>query len=438
MHKFFVIFKREYAQVVKRKWFIVSIFLTPLFMVAITLIPSYFADTKASKAEEIAIVDRSGSDIGERFIETIKTYKLENSDKPYYEVKRLVTLSPTDSVAYIGIMDTMRQAISDQTYRYCVLIQPNAFLSDTGVSLITNSTSFTTLERFTRDISRILASKRLQLSNINLSVDSVLNLTEQIHLTIKDTKGESVSFQVKYFGGFILVMIMFMMVITYGTQVMRTVIEEKNSRVMEVLVSSVTPFQLMMGKILGLGAATFTTIAAWLAMGIVIFLMSGAAMMAYAPGVAHFALNPMVVTFFILYLISGYVLYSTLFALIGSIVSSEKEAQSLVFPITMSIMMPVFFGLSVVQEPNSTLALTLSFIPFFTPTMMMMRIAFLAPTTTSYSLFSGILGQATLGLLLVILTTILVIWLTSKIFRVGILMYGKRPTFPEIVKWIKY
>ena len=130
-------------------------------------------------------------------------------------------------------------------------------------------------------------------------------------------------------------------------------------------------------------------------------------------------------------------MFSTFFALIGSIVTNEKEAQSFVMPITMSMILPFLVGIYVIQEPHSIFAVTISMIPIFAPTMMMMRLVFIAPTLSEYSMFSGIVGEATLSLLIVVSFTIFMIWLTSKIFRIGILMYGKRPTLPEIMKWIK-
>jgi ABC-2 type transport system permease protein len=219
---------------------------------------------------------------------------------------------------------------------------------------------------------------------------------------------------------------------------MRSVIEEKTSRIMEVMVSSVSPFQLMMGKVIGLGAAAFTAVAIWVVFGVALYLGSGAFAIPIDPSTSKLIFHPVVVVFFVLFLISGYLLYSTLFALVGSIVNTEKEAQNYVMPITISIILPVILGLSVVQEPNSALAMTLSFIPLFAPTMMMMRIVFVAPATTRFSPFSGILGESILAFLIVVLATVGIIWLTAKIFRIGILMYGKRPTLPELIKWLKY
>jgi ABC-2 type transport system permease protein len=142
------------------------------------------------------------------------------------------------------------------------------------------------------------------------------------------------------------------------------------------------------------------------------------------------------VAFFIVYLMLGYVLYSTLFALIGSIVNSDKEAQSFIFPITMTVMLPVIMAVHIVQEPDSTVNTILSLIPFFTPTMMVARLNFGGVETLSLS--NPLVFQAIIGVILTTLTVVLTIWITAKIFRVGVLMYGKRPTLPEIIKWAKH
>jgi ABC-2 type transport system permease protein len=219
---------------------------------------------------------------------------------------------------------------------------------------------------------------------------------------------------------------------------MRSVIEEKGSRIMEVLMSSVSPFQLMMGKVLGLGAATFTTLLIWAALGVLFYFGKGSMVGGDTTAVEQMIFNPAIAVIFILNMVVGYLLYSTLFALVGSIVNSEKEAQGFVMPIVMMLMLPVIVGIAIIQEPNGTLATTISMIPFFAPTMMTMRAIFVIPSLTHISVFSGIIAQAGISLILMALTTVAMIWVTGRIFRIGILMYGKRPTLPEVVKWVKY
>ena len=436
MNKFLVIFKREYAQVVKKKSFIIGIFLTPVLMAAFTLLPALLVRNEASSAEKLAIIDQTEHRLGEKFGQSLERYKLDDSSINYYDVVNIFNIAPDDSLTYNTVYDSLRELIIDKNLKYYMVIKNDAQFIDTNVFLVTNSDNIVSFNRFERRISDILSASRLEMSNINLDIDSVLNLTKRIDLRTKDAKGESMPFQVKYFSAIVFVGIMFGMIFGYGQLVMRSVVEEKNSRIMEVLISSASPFQLMLGKIMGLGAATFTQIAVWFILGAGIYMMKGS--IAIDPSIDRIVFNPVIIIFFILYMVSGYLLYSTLFALIGSIVNSEKEAQSFIFPITMALILPFMIGIYVVQEPNSTVSTVLSLIPFLTPTMMMMRVIFVAPTLTSYSLFSGIIAEASIGFILIVITLLAMVWLTGKIFRIGILMYGKRPTLPEIIKWIKY
>ncbi|MEW6412853.1 MAG: ABC transporter permease [Candidatus Zixiibacteriota bacterium] len=436
MSKFWVIFKREYAQVVKKKSFVVGIFLTPALMAGFLILPTMFVNTKSSEAEPLAVIDRTGMGIGQRFAESLQQYRLEDTSRAYYDVKGIFEIDVADSARFIAVEDSLRALIANEELKYTLVVGPDAYLCDSCMYMITNSDKFRTMKRFEDRLSNILSSVRLEVSDVNLGVDSVLSLTRQVELPTRDAKGESLPFVVKYLGSLLFVMLMFGMIMAYGQMVMRSVIEEKSSRIMEVMISSVTPFQLLLGKILGLGAATFTQAAVWIIIGSGIYSMK--ATLNIDPSVDRLVFNPAIAVFFVLFLVTGYLLYSALFAFIGSIVNSEKEAQNFVFPITMSMVLPVMIAMYVVQEPNSPVSIALSMFPFFTPTMMTMRVVFMAPTLQSYSLFSGILAQATIGFVIVTLSVIGMIWLTSKVFRIGILMYGKRPTLPEIMRWVKY
>ena len=246
--------------------------------------------------------------------------------------------------------------------------------------------------------------------------------------------GKERDFLAMYLGGIIFVMIIFMTIIGYGQILMRSIIEEKNSRIIEVMVSSVSPFQLMAGKVIGLGLASLTQIGVWFIFGIAIYNFRGN--LEISPQITETIFNPVFLTYFVLYLLIGYIMYSTIFALIGSIVNTDKEAQNFIFPITMTLILPVMIAMYIIQEPDSTIAVTLSLIPLFTPTMMILRLNYIG--ADSFSLANPMILEATVGILLTAATTLLIIWITAKIFRIGILMYGKRPTLPEIIKWMRY
>ena len=435
MHKVLVVLKREYAQVVKKKSFLIGLFLTPALMGAFMVVPTLLARMNASSTEHLAVVDQSGYNIGRQFAASLQQFRL-NDSTAYYNVDRVFALAPADSVRANMLVDSLRQLVSDKDLKYFLVVRPGAHLTDSNLYLVTNSDNFRSIDRFERNLSDILSTIRLKQSDVNLTIDSVLALTKSVSLPIRDTKGESIPFEMKYVSAMVFVMLMFAMLIGYGQMVMRSVIEEKSSRIMEVLVSSVTPFQLMIGKIIGLGAATFTQIGIWLVIGLGLYTMKGA--LNVDPSIDRIVFNPLIACSFVAFLITGYLLFSSLFALVGSVVTSEKEAQNLVAPITITMILPLVLGISVVQDPHSSLATVLSFIPFTAPTMMIMRVVFLAPTLTEYSLFSGIVGEAILSFLIVCLSVVAMIWLTGKIFRIGILMYGKRATLPEIVKWLRY
>jgi ABC-2 type transport system permease protein len=437
MDKIWIIMKREFAQVVQKKSFLVGIILTPVLMAFFMLLPAWLADKKASDPEKLAIIDAGGEGIGELFASAILKDTLDDG-RPYYKVTQTFTSIETPE-KFKRIYDSLSVEIADRGVRYFLVIRPGASVApDDSIYLVANNEDFRSMSRFETELSKIVSSRRLQGSSINLPIDSVLALTSRIDLGRRDTTGSVVDFRVKYFGALIFVMLMYMMILGYGQTVMRSVIDEKNSRIMEVMVSSVTPFQLMAGKLVGLGAAALAQVAVWIVLGMVMAAVSGAMAFEIDPSIMRVVYNPVIVVFFALFLVAGYLLYSTLFAVLGSIVNSEKEAQNFMFPVVICLVLPMMLGISVVQDPNSTLAVTLSMIPFFAPTMMMMRIVFIAPTTTEFSFFSGILGQSILSFVLVVIMIIIMVWVCGRIFRIGILMYGKRPTLPEIIKWVRY
>ncbi len=438
MHKMWVVIKTEFLQVVQKKSFLIGIILTPLFMIGITMLPAMLASRMSDKTEKLAVLDQSGRSIGEAFANSLDTFKIPKKETPAYSVEQIFRVAPSDTTRFASLTDSLDEEIKNKDLLFYLVIGENPEQRDSALYLVSNTEKFRSINRFERSLSAILSTERLLQSSVSIPVDSVLNLTRPLELQIRDTTGEAVPFQVKYFGAFIFVMIMFSMIIGYGQIMMRSIIEEKGSRIIEVLISSIRPMELMMGKVLGLGAAAMTQVAVWVLLGGALYLFGGAMAIDINSSVAKVVFNPLVVFFFVSFLLVGYLLYSSLFALIGSMVNSDKEAQSFIFPITMSVMLPVLLALSIIQEPNSFTARLLSFIPFFAPTMMVMRVVFVAPTEETVSFVSGIGGEAMLSLIVTIIGMIGIIWIASRVFRVGILMYGKRPTLPEILKWVRY
>ncbi len=432
MSKLWVIIKREYAQVVKKKTFLIGIILTPVFMAVIMLVPALLAQKKPDTVAKIAIIDLDGQGIGEKFAEGIDKYKLDDSSSAY-QVTQILTPNPFDSLEIDRTRKELDSLILAKSLKSYLVIGNDIEYND-SCFMIAKSFNFRTSRRFDRTLSNILAGIRLEKSDINIGTDTVLTLTRRIEFEQQAPGGKERDFLTIYMTGLIFVMIIFVTVITYGQVLMRSIIEEKNSRIIEVMVSSVSPFQLMAGKIVGLGLANLTQVGIWVVLGSAVYLFKGD--LAISPTISSTVFNPVFLVYYVCFLLLGYLMFSTVFALIGSIVNSEKEAQNFMFPIIMTLMLPVILGMYVIQEPDSTLVTVLSLIPFFSPTMMILRLNILGPET--FSLANPILFEATLAVILTALTTLGIIWITGRIFRVGILMYGKRPTLPEILRWVGY
>jgi ABC-2 type transport system permease protein len=433
MSKMWVIIKREYAEVVKKKSFLIGVILTPLFMTAVMVLPALLAERKPSGTERIAIIDLDGRGLGERFKEAISKYKVDDN-RLAYEVTQIYDLPPDDTAEINrlrGVLDSLMLGKKLKSY----LVLSKDIEKNDSCLMVAKSFGFRTNSRFDRSISQVLSEMRLENSGINLGTDSVLRLTRRVEFSQVAPGGKERDFLTMYLAGIVFVMIIFMTVLGYGQLLMRAVIEEKSSRIIEVIVSSVSPFQLMAGKIIGLGLASLTQVGIWIAIGGVIYGLRGG--LSISAGISEIVFSPVFVVFFVVFLVLGYLLYSTLFALIGSICNNDKEAQNFIFPIVMALILPVMLAMYVVQEPDSLIAIVLSLIPFFTPTMMIQRLNIVG-AGSAFSLSNPIILEATLGVIITAFTIVAVTWITARVFRVGILMYGKRPTLPEIIKWVRY
>lgn len=434
MKKFWVIFKSEYAQVVRKKSFLFGVLITPVFMMIVALLPAMLADQDVSATEPYAVIDADGQGLGDELTASLGQYKLEkDSAVSTYELTKLYTVEREER----NTIDSLRVKLDSQVLakglKYYVVLYPGALQNDSAL-VVSKSLHFRTMLRMDETISNIMAKRRLEHSDINIPVDTVLSMTRRMHLMSGTPGGKTRDLQTTMLGSVSFIVILMISVMSFGQILMRSVIEEKNSRVMEILVSSVSSFQLMMGKIIGLGAASLTQIAVWVAIGGMLFLARGS--LQIPTEVSDIVFNPVIIGFFVLFLVIAYVMYSTLFAFVGSICTTDKETQNLIFPINMFLILPMILLMYIIQEPDSLVSLVLSLIPLLTPAMMIARLNIAAPST--FSLSDPVIFEAMVGVVLSVIFTIFLIWITARVFRVGILMYGKRPTLPEIMKWISY
>jgi ABC-2 type transport system permease protein len=225
---------------------------------------------------------------------------------------------------------------------------------------------------------------------------------------------------------FILLFFLYMSVLFYGIFVMRGVVEEKQSRIIELIVSSVKPVQMMMGKLVGIGLVGLTQIGIW-AGSAALLSMFGASMLA-GRGVSIPDIPVSLLVYFVAFFVLGYFLYATLYAMVGAIVSSEEDVQQVQLPVTLLLVVPMMIFSMVMANPNSPSSIALSMIPFFAPTLMMLRIAVINPPA----------WQVLSSMAIMLATTVGSVWVAAKIYRVGILMHGKRPSIAELGRWLRY
>jgi len=437
MRKILAVIKREYIQMVRTKGFIIGTVLGPVFMIALIVVPIIVSSVSVEKQETIGVVDLTN----EIFMELDKKldhkdYRLKDGFRRYV-LEKFEPYAGTDELRHELRERVLKKELSAYIYIPEDVLEIGARESavrdsepeeDKKIEYVSeHTTDFEKLRALNRVLNSVVIEKRLKREG--LDPQKVAQYIKRVELQpIKITKkGEEKDTGGTFMISYILALIIYMAILIYGQVIMRGVIEEKSSRVVEVVLSSLKPFQLMMGKILGIGAVGLTQFSIWTLFGI------GASVYgtSFIPAGANFAMPsipPHVFVYFVVFFILGYFLYGTIYAAVGSMVNSEKEAQQLVMPITMFLIVPIMLMIFIIRAPNSSIAVFLSFIPFFAPILMFLRITVLLPP----------FGQIGASIVILILTILLMIWLTAKIYRVGILMYGKRPKLAEIVRWIRY
>jgi len=285
-----------------------------------------------------------------------------------------------------------------------------------------------TLQRALRDA---VIGLRLERSNLSLEQEQLEKILSPIELeSFQVAAGGQVKkkgFDEAYFGTFTFVMILYMALLLYGVAVMRGILEEKSNRIMEVLLGSLSPDQLMTGKILGIGLVGLTQMAIYAATAGFVRLYMAASPLAGDWAGALDAVSPLKMLYFLIYFLLGYFLYTSLFAAVGAVCNSEQEAQNLQTPVVMCLVVPMVATFFFVANPDSTAAVVVSLIPLFTPMVMFMRICVLTPP----------FWQIALSIVLLLATNYVFFKAVGRIFRIGVLMYGKRPTVPEILRWAR-
>ncbi|MFP4081806.1 MAG: ABC transporter permease [Candidatus Aminicenantes bacterium] len=423
MRKILSVIKREYIQIVRTKGFIIGTILGPVLMASFIVIPIVVSLVSVGQQERIGVIDLSGK-VYPGLVKKLD-HKLKDGRSRYLMERYRPSGDPED------LRRRLNQRVLDGELGAYIFVPENISEGGEAEYVSRHVSDFDKLKDINEALNSVVIERRLRQEGLDpLKIASYIR---RVRLkTIKVTKkGEEEETGGTFIISYLLVIILYMTLFFYGAIIMRGVIEEKTSRVVEIVLSSLKPFQLMIGKILGIAAVGFTQYSIWALFGFAAFRFSKPLASSFLPAASEFKLPSVpayIFVYFVLFFILGYFLYGTVYAAVGSMVNSEKEAQQLLFPVTMFLVVPILLMMLVMRAPNSGLSVVLSMIPFFAPILMLLRICVLLPPFV----------QVGSSIVLMVLAILLMIWLTAKIYRVGILMYGKRPSLPEIVKWIRY
>ena len=443
MNKLPLIIKREYLAKVRNKSFVIMTFLSPILMVGMILLIAYL--TKLNDNEERVITVLNESDYFSNSFLTTETTSFVRFKDITLEAAKDSTLN----MGYYGLVylpsESNLEKVAKRSFFYSK-----------------ESPSTAVLEKLERLFKDRLRQERLQ--ELGISAQQYSEMDSAYEMNISTFSGEQNlkginEIKAVIGGGFGYLIMMF--IIIYGGFVMRSVIEEKTSRIIEVIISSVKPFQLMLGKIIGTSLAGITQFGIWIVSGTLLLIIALAifdidpATISGGGGLNPAAVGAgmpspdrtmqlyaqelfdipwvMLISFFLIYFILGYLIYSSIYAAIGAAVDNETDTQQFIFPIILPLMLAIYVGFfSVFSNPHGPIAVGFSLFPLTSPIVMLMRLP------------GGIgeggvpLWQLVTSILILIITFIGIVWLAAKIYRVGILMYGKKPSYKELFKWLKY
>ena len=435
MNKIGLIVEREFAERVRKKSFIVSTLLTPLFMIAMMVLPSVMMFKGNSDTKNVVVIDNS----------------------PEQFVGKQLTSGKTVAFNLLPEGETLGKARMEHKSEYGILVIGNDILDNPqNLQLILNDASSMSVEESIQNqIQGILRTERLKRYNLE-NMDQILadaNVRVNGLQTLKnndqedENNMEKTSTTASWLMGLVLGMLLYFILIVYGQQVLQSVIDEKQTRVLDVMVTSCTPFELMMGKILGIAVVAALQIIIWavLIIGASAFvmplIMGGTdvnAMMAAAQNVPDPETLSLVSKFtnvsylaglfleLLLYIVGGFLFYASMYAAIGSAVDTPQDAAQFNGIIMMPVIVAIMVMMSVMNDPNSDLVFWCSIIPFTSPIVMMARIPFGIPV-----------WQVVVSLVVLYISFVLMTWIAARIFRVGVFMHGKKPTWKDLGAWIK-
>ena len=447
MSKIGLIISQEYRNRVVKRSFLLMTFLTPILMAALIVVPIWLSTIKDDEAKVIAVVDQTGL-----YVDFFENLECEDCE--------FVVIRGQGEGSLEQVIGRMEQGIGinsqlSTNYSAFAIISDDLSKHPTSFTIYSEKQVPSAIRKFIEgSLEDYIEEQNLISYNIPQLKEMISEAKVDIKTTTYKLSDEGVTTSdsdIASVIGMLTTMLIYMFIFVSGAQVMNSVVQEKVNRIVEVMICSVKPWELMWGKIIAVGLTCLTQMALWATLTMIIV---GVAM-----GVMGFDLTALqgeqpigmtsemqdlsnvatqvdmlksidwtsVLIMFVIYFIGGYLLYSSLFAAIGASVDNEADTNQFMMPITIIVLFALYAGIYSAENPDGPLAFWCSMIPFTSPIVMMVRVPFDVP-----------MWQLGLSLGLLVLTIIATIWLSAKIYRVGILMYGKKPSLKEIVKWIKY
>jgi ABC-2 type transport system permease protein len=413
--KLWAVVRREYLERVRTKSFVIATILGPLVVGGIMLV-SVFAATTSSKLLKVAVLDRTGA-LGPAVEDALRTAKF--GDKARFDVQ------PAGGEPTAAREADLKKAVLESRLDGYLVIPEDALATSTASYFGRNVSNSIDLRTMERTVSDVLVGVRL--ANAGLDRARIRDLTRGLDLkTIRVSEsGEREDRGSAMILSLILLMILYVSILMWGQMVMTSVIEEKTSRVVEVMASGVSATTLMAGKLVGVGGAGLTQFLVW---SVSLLAVSLATAGPIAGGLAMPEITPFMLLSFVLFFLLGFFFYAALYAAIGAAVNTVQEAQNFVWPVVTPVVIGMVSFMAVLEAPDGPLSVTMSMIPGISPLIMFLRIVVLTPPV----------WQIALSIVLLALGIVGVLWVAARVYRVGILMYGKRPTFPELVKWVRH
>lgn len=432
-HKIVEIIRREYIQRVNKKSFWVSVILMPAIMLGSLFLPSFFIRLNMQEESRIAVIDTSGRGMAE-ILEKYRDRKIPEGQPEEKEGQGGIRFIPVKIEKSLDeTLATLKKEIGQKKWEGGLVIGSDLDAENNFQYYGRSVGNITILRTISSQLEPLVIADRFARNDLEIPPEKLKELTRGIDVgTFQvqesgESKESGLTTAIFMTYGFVL--IIYIALLVYGITNLRGILEEKSSRVMEVLLSKFTPREIMTGKLLGIGLVGLTQMGIYaLCAGAVLVLGAVNAAM-FQPKVLEViqTVNPMWLVYFIIFFLLGYFIFSAMFLLVGSVCSTEEDANNLQSPIIFMIMIPMFSTFFFITNPDSTIAMIVSFIPVFTPMTMLMRILMITPP----------LWQILLSIAICLAFLYLLLWFVAKVFRVGILMYGKRPSFKEIWIWFK-